>query len=599
MFLCLAAVLATSNPYFHITVTDADTGRGVPLVELTTVNGLRFVTDSNGIVAFQEPGLMGRKVFFTVRSHGYEFPKDGFGSRGTALETTPGGHAELRIKRVNLAERLYRVTGQGIYADSLLVGAPVPVKQPALNAAVLGSDSVLTAVYRGRLYWFWGDTNFPEHPLGNFNAPGATSELPGNGGLDPAVGVDLDYFLDERGRAKAAAPMPGPGPTWLTGLVVLKSGGRERMFAAYMKIRGQFDVYDRGLAEFNDDAKQFEPVARFPADAPLRPDGHPFLHTDGGVEYVYFAAPFPLARVRAEPDALRDLGRYEGYTCLEAGTKPADGRLDRGPDGRLRFGWKRGTPPLDRREQDRLIKAGRMKPEEALIQLRDADTGKVVVAHAGSVYWNRYRGRWVLIAVETGGSSSFLGEVWYAEADTPTGPWAYARKVVTHDRYSFYNPKQHPAFDQDGGRLVYFEGTYTNTFSGNPDRTPRYDYNQIMYRLDLARPELCLPVPVYRTAEGRFGTATDVPEQQRRPSGFFALDRAGPGTVPMTAGAGLPLFHGLPADREGAPATTLPLYEYRHADGRRTWSVDPGWRAAGFERTERPVARVWRDPREG
>ena len=68
------------------------------------------------------------------------------------------------------------------------------------------------------------------------------------------------------------------------------------------------------------------------------------------------------------------------------------------------------------------------------------------------------------------------------------GPWVYALKVVTHDRYSFYNPKQHPMFDKEGGRFIFFEGTYTHTFSGNADATPRYDYNQIMYRLDLDDP---------------------------------------------------------------------------------------------------------------
>jgi hypothetical protein len=61
---------------------------------------------------------------------------------------------------------------------------------------------------------------------------------------------------------------------------------------------------------------------------------------------------------------------------------------------------------------------------------------------------------------------------------------------VTHNRYSFYNPKQHPFFDRQGGRLVYLEGTYTTSFSGNTDKTPRYDYNQVMYRLDLSDPRL-------------------------------------------------------------------------------------------------------------
>ena len=78
-----------------------------------------------------------------------------------------------------------------------------------------------------------------------------------------------------------------------------------------------------------------------------------------------------------------------------------------------------------------------------------------------------------MITVQSGGTS-FLGEVWYAEADTPVGPWVYAVKVVTHDRYSFYNPKQHPMFDKDKGRFIYFEGTYTHIFSGNPQTTPRY-----------------------------------------------------------------------------------------------------------------------------
>jgi hypothetical protein len=85
-----------------------------------------------------------------------------------------------------------------------------------------------------------------------------------------------------------------------------------------------------------------------------------------------------------------------------------------------------------------------------------------------------------------------LGEVWFSEAPTPEGPWINAVKVATHDRgsngdYTFYNPALHPYFDQAGGQYIYFEGTYTNTFSGNSVLTPLYDYNQIMYRLDLGR----------------------------------------------------------------------------------------------------------------
>ncbi|MHC4559345.1 MAG: hypothetical protein ACYTFW_22820, partial [Planctomycetota bacterium] len=48
----------SSCKYFKIQVEDRQTGRGVPLVELRTVNNIRYFTDSNGIVAFFEPGLM-------------------------------------------------------------------------------------------------------------------------------------------------------------------------------------------------------------------------------------------------------------------------------------------------------------------------------------------------------------------------------------------------------------------------------------------------------------------------------------------------------------------------------------------------------------
>jgi hypothetical protein len=69
----------TTRPrVFRIHVVEEGTGRGVPLVELRTVNQIRYVTDSNGIVAFDEPGLFNRKVFFSITSHGYEVEKDGF-----------------------------------------------------------------------------------------------------------------------------------------------------------------------------------------------------------------------------------------------------------------------------------------------------------------------------------------------------------------------------------------------------------------------------------------------------------------------------------------------------------------------------------------
>ncbi len=352
---------------------------------------------------------------------------------------------------------------------------------------MFGSDSVENAVYRSKIFWFWGDTNRPAYPLGNFNSSGATSLLPGKGGLDPNVGVDLNYFVDEHGFARGMAPMSGDGPTWIDGLVVLHEGGRERMFCPYMKVHAQMKVYARGLVEFDDTAQRFRKVADFPLKAPVHPVGHPFLHTEAGIEYVYFPKPFPFVRVRATAEDLKDLSHYEAYTCLQTGSSLAERKLDRSPEGTLHYAWKHNTPVVSQADQKKLVNAGAMKPSEGLIQFRDRDTGKTVLAHNGSVYWNPYRGHWITIMCESAGTS-YLGEIWYAEADTPTGPWTYATKILTHDRYSFYNPKQDPMFDQEGGRVIYFEGTYTSSFSGNPFKTPRYDYNQMMYRLDLADP---------------------------------------------------------------------------------------------------------------
>jgi hypothetical protein len=611
---------ADNGKYFTITVVDEQTGRGVPLVELTTVNAIRYFTDSNGVVAFHEPGLMNQTLYFGVKSHGYEFAKDGFGFVGTRFKVTEGGSIRLKIKRINVAERLYRVTGGGIYRDSVLVGQPIPIERPLLNGLVLGQDSVLNVIYRGKIYWFWGDTNWPSYPLGNFHCPGATSLLPKDGGLDPEVGVDLEYFLDERGFAKETAKMPGQGPTWLDGLTVLTDGaGKERLFARYVKVAKPMRIYEQGLVEFNDDKKQFEHRLKIDLDAPLLPGGHPFRHVSDGTEYVYFPL---LRRVPATAEDYLDLSKYETYTCFKQGSRADSIELDRAADGRLRYSWKTDTAPLTAELQKKLVADGRMKAEEGWFHLTDVETGKPVMIHHRSIYWNGYRKRWVMITSESFGTS-MLGEIWYVEGDTPVGPWIYARKIVTHDKYSFYNPKQHPMFAKHGGRVVFFEGTYTHTFSGNSDRTPRYDYNQIMYKLDLADPRLILPVPVYQLSDGdvanRFGTASRLDRNgSGRPIEFFALDREKRGTVAvfeqqaeggavvLRLGAATrspegatnePLFYALPADTDPPPPETVRLYEFVHQDGiQRAYSVDASRNLPDYKRSERPFCLVWRNP---
>ncbi len=156
-----------SADVYKIQVVDAATGRGVPLVELAPQNGTTMITDSNGIVAFNQSSLMNQNVSFGLQSYGYA-------NETQTLHPTNGGSVQLTINRNNLAERLYRVTGAGIYQDSVTVGASVPIAQPLLNANVKGQDSVQTAIYKGQIYWFWGDTLYQNGgTLGDFRTAGA------------------------------------------------------------------------------------------------------------------------------------------------------------------------------------------------------------------------------------------------------------------------------------------------------------------------------------------------------------------------------------------------------------------------------------------
>lgn len=478
------------NRAFSIQVVDAETGRGVPLVELRTTNSLRYVTDSSGFVVVDDGDLLGTRVFFTVSSHGYEFAKDGFGFRGRALDVEPGGDALLEVSRVNIAERLYRVTGSGIYADSLKLGHQPPIERPLLNAQVSGQDSVQAAIYHERLYWFWGDTSRLAYPLGHFGTAGAVSELPANGGLDPSVGVNLNYFTGEDGFSRPMFELGRPGMVWIDALMTLEDDdGQERLICHYSRMKDLGTRLEHGLAVFDDESERFEPVRRFADDERLFPQGHAFRAAeDRDEEYFYFATAYPLIRVRARWDDVLDSARYEGFTPLQAGASlsESDPEFVRDGEGRLVYEWRPDTAVVTPEQERTLMQTGTMAEEEGRLQTIDASDGKTIRLHNGSVHWNGYRERYVMIAARSYGESSFLGEVYYAEADRPEGPWDRAVKVVSHDRYSFYNPAHHRFFDAEEGRLIYFEGTFSHTFSETEDPTPRYDYNQIMYRLDLA-----------------------------------------------------------------------------------------------------------------
>jgi hypothetical protein len=343
------------------------------------------------------------------------------------------------------------------------------------------------------IMWFWGDTSRMSYPLGHFWMAAAVSELPGQGGLDPDRGVNLRYFADGDGFSRPVARLGvEKGVIWADGFLSLPDEtGRERLVCHYAHMESLAKMLDHGLAVFNDEKAEFERLKTLEMkDGPLFPgQGHPIRYREGDADYIYFGEVFPNVRVKADWKHYLDPGAYEAYTCIDGPASSDETSLLQGADGQVRYEWRPNAKPIDAAAERRLIAAGRLKAEHARFLPADVDAGKPVLMHRGSVSWNAYRQRWIMIATQQGGSSN-LGEVWYAEAPEPTGPWRRAKKIMTHDRYSFYNPVQHPFFDRDGGRVIYFEGTYAETFSGNPEATPRYDYNQIMYRLDLSDPRL-------------------------------------------------------------------------------------------------------------
>ncbi|MCB1275899.1 hypothetical protein [Prosthecobacter sp.] len=471
--LCLSRLSgAAPEDYFGIHVIDETTGRGVPLITLKTTNAITLTTDSAGWIAFAEPGLMNRTVYFHVEGPGYAVPKDGFGYAGVKLTPVAGKTAEVKVLRTNIAERVCRLTGQGIYRDSTLLGKEPPLPSPNLFADVMGQDSVQVVPWKGRYFWIFGDTQRPGYPLGNFHSTAAWSDPPDKGGLDPENGIHFEYITDENNAVAKMLPVDEPGVVWLFGmLTVMDAENHEHLIAHYSRWRDLGKRLEHGLAELDESTERFRRIA-------VLGDEYTWQHPQGNAvrvkgedgDWLYFSTPFCQTRVKADYVSVQNTPSYESLLW-------SDEHSD--------FVWQNSHAPTSQEDEEKLIAEKKMPKDKARMQVVDVQTGKSVHLHAGSVHWNKHRERWVMIAVQESGGVSYLGEVWYLEAKKIEGPWRKAVKIATHPKYSFYNPSHHAFFDQKDGRIIYFQGTYAETFSGNPVPTPRYDYNQLMYRLDL------------------------------------------------------------------------------------------------------------------
>lgn len=442
--LIAGAISASASEPCRIEVVDRENAWPVPLVELRTVHNIRLVTDNAGVIACDVPEVMGRETWFTVTSPGYEVPRDGLGNRGVRLTPQPGNTMRIEVDRTSIAKRLGRLTGAGLFAESQKLGDHLDWPE----SGVVGCDSVQNAVYGDKLFWLWGDTSLLRYPIGVFHSSSATSTIRPLQSFEPPLRVQLDYFRDEKGVPRGIAPMPGDGPTWITGYTTLPDKhGRERLVGMYTKVKPPLEGYQSGLCVWNDEKQEFESVlvhwtkSEKKPKPPEMPKGHATLWTDAeGGRWVLFGDPLPTLRCAATFEAWQDPKQWEVLT-----------------------------------------------PQESLTSASDDETVK---PHGGSIAWNPWRQRWVTVFMQYFGKPSAFGELWYAEADAPTGPWGPAVKILSHENYTFYNPRIHAEFTPENSPVLLFEGTYTQLFADRPPVTPRYDYNQILYRLDLDDPAL-------------------------------------------------------------------------------------------------------------
>lgn len=423
----------------RIEIREAGSGWPVPLVELRTVHGVRLVSDNAGVVACDLPETMGRETWFDVIGHGYGVPVDGFGNRGVRLVPESGRTLRVEVQRTNIARRIGRLTGSGTFAESQKCGERVDLREPG----IVGCDSVQAAVHRDRLWWFWGDTLLAKYPLGIYRATGAATDVRPLKSFEPPLRFAFAPLTDDAGRPRHVAQFPGPGPIWLNGVASLPDRtGTPRLVVTAMRIQPPLTIDQATLCTWNEETRFFEPLkvvwTRTAKDEPRppMPQGHAVpWEDDAGRKWMLFGDPFPALRCPATFEAWQDPATWE-----------------------------------------------RLEPQASVPV---AGSESTIRPHSGSIAWNAFRKRWVAVFLQWHGHPSAFGELWYAESDAPTGPWGPAVKVLTHDNYTFYNPRLHPESVPPDSPVLLFEGTYTKMFANHAPATPRYDYNQILYRLDL------------------------------------------------------------------------------------------------------------------
>ena len=320
------------------------------------------VTDNAGVIACDLPELMGRETWFTIFGHGYDVPSDGFGQRGVRLIPEPGKTLRVELHRQTIAKRLGRSTGAGIFGESQKLGRELDWQE----SGVFGTDSVQTAVHRGKLFWAWGDTNLAHYPLGIFDMTSATTPVQPLVSFEPPLRLKLDYFRDEKGVPRGVAKIPGVGPTWLTGYVISRLAmgtldwsqviGRSRLACASMRRAcacGMMSERSSSCLKFCG-RRRTNKANRHRARMAMRRSGKIMRK-----EWVLFGNPLPHMRCPASFEKWREPSTWET-----------------------------------------------LEPQKEFVSAAD---GQPVRPHTGSIAWNPFRKRWVTVFMESFGKPSVFG----------------------------------------------------------------------------------------------------------------------------------------------------------------------------------------------
>lgn len=450
---------------------DTTDGRPIPLVICIATDNSTVVSDNAGYISIPVNVPKGTAFYLQVQSPGYDIQPDGFGYRGIRLVV--GNPIErIKVRRINIAQRSGRTTGIAKYIHAQALG----VIGQVIETPLTGMDSVQTAELHGTRFVYFGDTNWSGYPLGNFKTTAGVAKTQSK---LPNCPYSIDYNTDIKGFPKSSIleNEDEPGVVWVSG--VIRVGDEIVGYANRRKSLQQQLAH--GFVRWNPTKKLFLDFQKLPETSWRHLDGHPILYQDEGVDYVMFGHAIPNFRVKADVRAIRFGLTFETYSCLLP-----NGDVDYDDKRAPIWRWRSDASPIDSEREASLIKRGKLAREQCKFLLTEHATKRMVIPHRGSVRWNAFVQRWVLVFTAINEPDSMLGELYIAAATMPSGPWTPCIRIATHPRYSFYNPVHHSWLDKQRGKVMTIEGTYTMSFSGNSVPTPHYEYNQLTYEIDLS-----------------------------------------------------------------------------------------------------------------